>query len=404
MTENLTRKFVNFFKLETSSGIILLGITLISLIISNTGFYPIYKEILTIPITIKVGSFAIDKPLLLWINDGLMAIFFCSITIEIKQKFLYSPTSNYKELLSQIKFPAIGALGGILVPALIYVLINISTPELLRGWAIPTATDIAFSLAILSLFGNRIPLYLKLFLVALAVMDDLSTILVIALFYTSKLSILSLLLALTGCVILFIFNRLKVNYTIAYVWIGVFLWVCMIKSGVHATLTGFVFGLALTRESKEGHSHSPLSLIEHELKYWVPYFILPVFIFANAGVPLGEISFSKLLEPLSLGIALGLAVGKPLGVGGFVYMAHKMKIIILPDDFNWKIFSGVIMLTGIGFTMSLFVGTLAFEEEKIRSIRIGVLVGSFIAASIGYILLSIFTKNISPKSDNKIIT
>jgi NhaA family Na+:H+ antiporter len=404
MTENLTKKFINFFKLETSSGITLLSVTLISLILSNTGFYPTYKEILTIPIIIKIGNFIIDKPILLWINDGLMAIFFCAITIEIKQKFLYSPTSDYKELFSQIKLPAIGALGGVLVPALIYVAVNIFTPELLRGWAIPTATDIAFSLAILSLFGNRIPLYLKLFLVALAVIDDLSTILVIALFYTSKLSISALLLALAGSAILLILNRCKTSYTIAYVWVGVFLWICMIKSGVHATLTGVVVGLALPRSAKEGHSHSPLMLIEHELKYWVPYFILPVFIFANAGVPLGEISFGKLLEPLSLGIALGLAVGKPLGVGGFVYAAHKMKMVILPDDFNWKLFSGVIFLTGIGFTMSLFVGTLAFEEEKIRSIRIGVLVGSFISALIGYILLFIFTRSVSRESDNRIIT
>lgn len=404
MQENITNKFVKFFKLETSSGIVLLSITLISLILSNSGFYPIYKEILTIPVIIKIGSFAIDKPILLWINDGLMAIFFCSITIEIKQKFLYSPTNNYKELVSQIKFPAIGALGGILVPALIYVLINSFTPQFLRGWAIPTATDIAFSLAILSLFGNRIPLYLKLFLVALAVMDDLSTILVIALFYTSKLSILSLSFALAGSIILFILNRLKVTYTIAYIWIGIFLWVCMIKSGVHATLTGVIVALALPRISKSEHSHSPLMLIEHELRLWVPYFILPLFIFANAGVPLGEISFGKLLEPLSLGIAVGLALGKPLGVSGFVYIAHKMKWISLPEDFDWKLFGGVAMLTGIGFTMSLFVGTLAFGEELIRSIRIGVLVGSVIAAIIGYAILYIFTKNKKPTLENKIIT
>ena len=385
--------FIQFFKLEAASGIILIIITILTLLISNSSLYPLYKNVLTIPVIVQIGSFGLDKPILLWINDGLMAIFFCSVAIEIKRKILQDKNSDYKTVLSQVKLPAIGALGGIIIPALIFVIINIFDHKFLRGWAIPTATDIAFSLAILSLFGSKIPPFFKLFLVMLAVIDDLVAIIIIALFYTSNLSVFSLSLAFIGLVILFILNRLKVNYIMSYVWVGAFLWVCMIKSGVHATLTGVVVGFALPITSNNQNSLSPLIIIEHELQRWVPYFILPLFVLANAGVPLSDVSFAKLLEPLSLGIALGLAVGKPLGVILFVLWAKRIDIISLPNDFDLKLFIATAMLTGIGFTMSLFIGTLAFEETLIMSIRIGVLTGSTIAAIAGGLLIATAIKN-----------
>lgn len=375
-------KLTNFFKLEAAGGIILLIVTACALIISNSFLYPWYKSILTTPISVQVGEFGINKPVLLWVNDGLMAIFFCLVAIEIKKKLF----SNPEHLKEQVAFPVIGALGGVVVPALIFLLFNMEKPENIRGWAIPTATDIAFSLGVLSLFGSRVPTSLKLFLVLLAVIDDLSAIIVIALFYSSKISLLSLAFAGIGCCALFILNRYKVPYIVWYIIIGIFLWVCMVKSGVHATLTGVVVGLALPMHTKDD-MQSPLEKMEHDMKNWVAYFHLPLFAFANAGVPLTEVSFGKLLEPLALGIALGLFIGKPLGVIGFVWLGCKMKLFKFPEGVNWLMFSGVALLTGIGFTMSLFIGTLAFEEELMVDIRIGVLTGSFLATAVGSFLI-----------------
>jgi NhaA family Na+:H+ antiporter len=386
-TAENTSQLVNFFKLEAASGIILIAVTILALVISNSVFYPLYKAFLTTPLSIQFGELGLNKPVLLWINDGLMAIFFCSVAVEIKKK-LFSDPQKMKE---QITFPAIGALGGVIVPALIFLFFNINHPENMRGWAIPTATDIAFSLGVLALFSTRVPVSLKLFLVLLAVIDDLSAIIIIALFYTGKLSLLSLALAAVGCVALFALNRFKVNATIWYIMVGFFLWVCMVKSGVHATLTGVIVGLSLPMHAKGGMP-SPLDKMEHDMKYWVAYFHLPLFAFANAGVPLTEISFGRLMEPLALGIALGLFIGKPLGVMGFTWLAYKMKLFRFPEGINWLMFIGVAVLTGIGFTMSLFIGTLAFEEELMVRIRIGVLTGSFLAAGVGCLLIWLATR------------
>lgn len=384
---NSRNRIIEFFKLETSAAVILAAVTLLALIISNTPLYVPYSEILTTPISVQIGSAGLNKPILLWINDGLMAIFFCLVAIEIKRKVFAAPDIGWPDLA----LPSIGALGGIAVPAMIFLAINANHPEFRDGWAIPAATDIAFSLGVLMLLGNRVPESLKLFLIMLAVMDDLAAIVIIALFYTSKLSILSLGLASIGVLTLLAMNRYRVQYTIAYIWVGIFLWVCMVKSGVHATLTGVILGFALPMGVKGDHGISPSVQMEHDLKYWVTYMHLPLFAFANAGVPLTGVSIAMFAEPIPLGIALGLFIGKPLGVTVFVYLGTLFKLVRLPQYVSWTQFIGVAILTGIGFTMSLFIGTLAFGEELIMRIRLGVLAGSFAAALTGYIMLRYFS-------------
>ena len=382
-THDTPSLIIRFFKMETSGAIILAVFTIAALVISNSPLYPIYREILTTPISVQIGSAGLNKPILLWINDGLMGIFFCLVAIEIKRKVFAAPDISWP----QLALPGIGALGGIAVPAMIYMAINANHPEYHSGWAIPAATDIAFSLGIIMLLGNRVPDSLKLFLIMLAVMDDLAAIIIIALFYTHNLSIFSLSLAAIGTIVLIVMNRFGVKYTIAYIWVGIFLWVCMVKSGVHATLTGVILGFALPMHVKGEHGVSPSKQMEHDLHFWVTYMHLPLFAFANAGVPLTGVSPGLLLEPLPMGIALGLLIGKPLGVTSLVFLGTKFKWIKLPEGATWPQFFGVAVLTGVGFTMSLFIGTLAFEESLIMRIRIGVLAGSFAAALIGYLIL-----------------
>jgi len=384
----MTNRITDFFKLETAGAILLIIATILALVISNSFLYEHYKQFLITPISISIADFSLNKPILLWINDGLMAIFFCYIAIEIKNKIIINDRIGW----SQLSFPTIGAVGGILVPAAIYLAININHKEYYNGWAIPTATDIAFSLGVLTLLGSRIPSHLKLFLVMLAVIDDLSTIITISIFYSHDLSLTSLLMALIGTIGLFILNKAKVTKVSPYIFIGVFIWVCMIKSGVHATLTGVIVGLLLPTKAIGEHGLSPATKVEHTLIPWNNYFILPVFAFANAGVPFTGLSFSLLSETLPLGVLLGLVIGKPLGVLLFVYAGAKLKIITLPQEYKLMPFVGVAVLTGIGFTMSLFVGTLAFGEELMVRIRLGVLLGSLISACLGYFILRTYTK------------
>lgn len=379
---------IQFFKLETAGAFILAALTLIALVISNSPLYEVYRDILTTPISVSVGSAGLNKPILLWINDGLMAIFFCLVAIEIKRKVFANPDIGWR----QLAFPATGAMGGLLVPALIFLAFNADYPEYRDGWAIPSATDIAFSLGVLTLLGDRVPGSLKLFLIMLAVIDDLAAIVIIALFYTSDLSLFALSLAGLGVAVLALMNRFKVVYTIAYIWVGVFLWVCMVKSGVHATLTGVLVGFALPMGVRGEHGVSPSNQMEHDLKFWVNYIHLPLFAFANAGVPLAGVNLAMLMEPLPLGIALGLFLGKPLGVSLFVWLGSRMHLFNLPEGVTWRQFFGVAVLTGIGFTMSLFIGTLAFGDELIMRIRIGVLLGSLLAAVVGVAILLATTK------------
>lgn len=374
-----------FLRLEAAGGILLVTAAGLAMVLSNTGAADAYVGFLDTPVAVLVGGFEIYKPLLLWINDGLMAVFFLLVGLEIKREVLQGELSS----LGQAALPGIGAIGGMAVPALVYTAFNVWDPARMAGWAIPAATDIAFALGVLALLGRRAPASLKLFLLALAVMDDLGAIVIIALFYTTDLSGLALGLAAAGVAALAALNLLGVRRLAPYMLVGTFVWVCVLKSGVHATLAGVVVGLAVPLRGV-ADQEPPLSRLEHMLHPWVAYAILPVFAFANAGVPLAGLSPSALLEPVPLGIALGLFLGKQAGVFAFCWAAIKGGWAQLPEGANWRQFYGVSVLTGIGFTMSLFIGTLAFPDEGGHGagVRLGVLAGSLLSAAVGYFVLA----------------
>ncbi|VAW66109.1 Na+/H+ antiporter NhaA type [hydrothermal vent metagenome] len=383
----------DFLKKESSSGVLLIFVTLLALILKNSALSELYSGFLHTPVEVRFGALHIAKPLLLWINDGLMAIFFLLIGLEVKRELLEGHLSS----LSQISLPAFAAFGGMVVPALVYVWFNIGNEQGMRGWAIPTATDIAFALGILSLLGNRIPVSLKIFLMALAIIDDLGAIVIIALFYTVELSTRSIVIAAISLSILIIMNRMAVTRKIAYFIVGMVLWVSVLKSGVHATLAGvaLAFCIPLNGKDEKGVNISPSKEIEHDLHYWVAFFILPLFAFVNAGVDLRQISLDQMWGPVPLGIMLGLFVGKQLGVFGFSWLAIKLKLAKLPENSNWVKLYGVSVLTGIGFTMSLFVDSLAFEDDTLyqQADKLAVLIGSFSAGIVGYLVLRM-TKNV----------
>ncbi len=373
-----------FLRLEASGGILLVLAAVLALIWSNSPAAAVYVNLLDTPVVVQVGALKIAKPLLLWINDGLMAIFFMLVGLEIKREVLQGELSS----LGQAALPGIAAIGGMAVPALVYVAINIGTPATLSGWAIPAATDIAFALGVLALAGRRVPSSLKIFLLALAVMDDLGAIVIIAIFYSGDLSLTALGLAAAGILGLGLLNLFGVRRLAPYMLVGLFLWVAVLKSGVHATLAGVVIGMAVPLRGRSGTDHSPLRHLEHMLHPWVAFGILPLFAFANAGVSLAGLTFGSLLEPVPLGIALGLFVGKQIGVVGFSWAAMRTGMARLPEGATWGQFYGVAVLTGIGFTMSLFIGTLAFPEVGYSAgVRLGVLSGSLVSAVVGYALL-----------------
>jgi NhaA family Na+:H+ antiporter len=335
-------------------------------------------------VALTIDGAGISKPLLLWINDGLMAIFFLLVGLEIKREVVEGELSSVRKAA----LPAIAAAGGMAVPALMYAVLNWGDPQTMRGWAIPTATDIAFAVGVLALMGDRVPASLKIFLLALAILDDLGAIVIIAFFYTDNLSALSLALAAVALGGLIALNRAGVTRRAAYVVFGVFLWVCVLKSGVHATLAGVALALAIPLDARDAHGESPLRSLEHSLHPWVSYAILPLFAFANAGVSLSGISLASLMEPLPLGIAAGLFVGKQAGVMGAAWIAVRVRAVTLPDGVTWQHFYGTALLTGIGFTMSLFIGTLAFDDPAFaNSVRIGVLGGSLLSALAGALVL-----------------
>lgn len=372
-----------FLRLEAAGGIILLFTALLAVVLDNSPLAWLYDGLLATPVEVRVGALELAKPLLLWINDGLMAVFFFLVGLEIKREVLRGHLSSW----GQAALPGFGALGGILVPALIYAAINWDNPETLKGWAIPAATDIAFALGILSLLGDRVPIALKVFLLALAIIDDLGAIVIIALFYTADLSLSALGIAVVCLVVLLTLNLFNVVRIAAYVIVGVILWVGVLKSGVHATLAGVVLALAIPLDVK-GVRKSPLEELEHKLHPWVAFGIMPLFAFANAGVSFGGMSFGSLFDPLPLGILAGLFVGKQLGVFTFTYGATRLGWCKLPADVSWLQFYGVALLTGVGFTMSLFIGTLAFvDPAQSTGVRLGVLVGSGLSAVCGYMLL-----------------
>jgi NhaA family Na+:H+ antiporter len=380
----LITKIQDFIKLECSAGVLLLFAAIMALIASNSIASTVYGEFLSVPVAIQIGALAIDKPLLLWINDGLMAVFFFLVGLEIKREVLQGELSS----LDKAMLPVFAAVGGMAVPALIYWSFNAGDPEAVRGWAIPAATDIAFALGVLTLFGRRAPVSLKIFLLAVAILDDLGAIIIIALFYTSDLSIEALSLAAAGVACLFILNRSGVKRLTPYAVVGLFIWVCVLKSGVHATLAGVITALAIPLHGRTSDDQAPLHRAEHNLHPWVTYLVLPVFAFANAGVSFDGLSLGSLAEPVPLGIVLGLIIGKPVGVMLMTTLAVRLGLARLPDGSTWRQVAGVACLTGIGFTMSLFIGSLAFESsDAMNAVRLGVLTGSIVSALLGAALL-----------------
>ncbi|MBZ7935622.1 Na+/H+ antiporter NhaA [Campylobacter sp. B0100352/1] len=370
---------------ETFPGILLIFFTLLALLFKNSslGFY--YAEIFHANLTIGFENFKIAKSLELWINDGLIAIFFLCIGLELKYEILRGQLKNIKS----VSLPLFGALGGMIFPALIFTLINHSHDFAMQGWAIPTATDIAFAVGILMLLGNKIPSSLKLFLLSLAIFDDLGAIIIIALFYTDQLSFLAIVICFLCILVLFVLNYLHFTHLSLYVLIGVILWVAMLKSGVHATLAGVIIALFIPLDTpdKKPYLHAVLK----DLNPWVIYFILPLFAFANAGVDIKDMDASVLVSPVSLGIMLGLFLGKQLGVFSFCYLAIKLKLAKLPENIKYSKFYGVCILTGIGFTMSLFIDGLAYKNSDIfeHADKLAILLASFISALIGFIYLKI---------------
>ncbi len=384
MINYLSAPFRWFFKLEAASGLVLLFAAIIALLISNSNLADLYFSTINKYFFLGINQFGLKLTVLHWINDVLMAVFFFFVTLEIKREFLQGELSNIKQAL----LPIIAAVGGMLVPALIYVYINLGDSQTLNGWAIPSATDIAFSLGVLSLLGKRVPLSLKVFLTALAIIDDLGAIVIIALFYSSDLSIKYLLLMLLAFIILLIINKFNVKKFLPYLIVGMFLWDFTHNSGIHATIAGVLLAMTIPHRKQE-KDFSLLIKIEHAISPYVAFGIMPLFAFANAGVSLEGLSLESLLDKVPLGIVLGLFVGKQLGVFIFSYVSIKLKIAQMPTNSNWFNFYGVGILTGIGFTMSLFVGNLAFIEnmQYMDGVKIGVLAGSLLSTLTGYFLI-----------------
>ena len=386
-------KFNLFLKHESSSGILLIVATSLALLLSNTSLASLYEAFLHLPVSVRIGSLHLDKSLYHWVNDGLMAIFFLLIGLEIKRETIQGRLSS----IQQIALPSIAAIGGMVVPAAIYLAWNSQHPIAINGWAIPTATDIAFALGILSLLGNRVPTSLKIFLMALAIIDDLGAIVIIAIFYTTDLSILSIAMAGLSLIALIALNRFGITRKSAYFMLGTILWVSVLKSGVHATLAGVILALTIPLHGKnEKHEDiSPAKALEHGLHVWVAFLILPLFAFVNAGVNIGDISLSQMTASVPMGIMFGLFVGKQLGVFGFSWIAIKMKWVVLPEGASWLQLYGVSILTGIGFTMSLFIVSLAFEDDSLfhYTDKFAILIASLLSGSIGYMILRLCKNN-----------
>ena len=384
MINTLSKPFKWFFQLEAASGLVLLIAAIIALVISNSNLSELYFSTLEQYLFIGVNNFGLKLSVHHWINDLLMAVFFFFVTLEIKREFIQGELSNLKKAL----LPIIGAVGGMVIPALVYISINLGNSETLNGWAIPSATDIAFSLGILSLLGSRVPISLKIFLTALAIIDDLGAILIIAFFYSGDLSISYLSLILISYILLLILNKFGIKKFIPYLIIGSFMWFFTYKSGIHATIAGVLLATTIPHRAKE-KDFSLLIKLEHAISPYVAFIIMPIFAFANAGVNLTGLSFSSLLDPVPLGILLGLFVGKQVGVMVISYIAVKLGAAQMPDKSNWLSLYGVSILTGIGFTMSLFVGNLAFVEntQYMDGVKIGVLSGSLLSTIFGYFIL-----------------
>lgn len=396
----MTQAFIRareFFRWEPSAGLFLMFAAVMALIANNSFASGLYAGFLDTPVEIQVGALEIAKPLVLWINDGLMAVFFFLVGLEIKRELLQGELSSF----DKAALPVLAAIGGMVGPALIFIALNFGSPATMDGWAIPAATDIAFALGILALLGSRVPASLKILLLAIAIIDDLGAILIIALFYTPSLSLSALAYAGASLVGLIALNRSGVKTIAPYVLLGTIMWVCVLKSGVHATLAGVITALAVPIHGRTKDEESPLLKMEHGLQPWVAFLIIPVFAFANAGVSFAGITLESLLSPLPLGIALGLFVGKQVGVFGLAYAAVKLGFAGLPKGANWAQVYGIACLTGIGFTMSLFIGTLAFDDASMMNdVRLGVILGSLMSAIVGVGALLASTQSVSAKQSN----
>jgi len=389
----MKQKVSKFLQSESVGGVLLIFTTIFALLLVNSPFEGVYHWFLHLHLGVRVGDLFLDKTLLHWINDGLMAFFFFVVGLELKREIIDGHLSSLKE----VALPAIGAIGGMVIPASIYIFFNISDEIAIEGWAIPTATDIAFALGILSLLGKRVPLSLKIFLMALAIIDDLGAIVVIALFYTNEISILSSYIALGSFITLMLFNYLGYSRKSLYFMVGLILWISVLKSGVHATLAGvaLAFTIPFSAIDEKGEKSYPIQEIEEGLHPWVTFFILPIFAFVNAGVDLRSIEISQMANPVPLGIMLGLFLGKQIGVFGFSFIAIKLKIASLPRGSSWFMLYGVSILTGIGFTMSLFIDSLAFADDTLflYTDKLAILLGTSLSATIGYIVLRIAIPN-----------
>lgn len=386
MKNHKNSSIAKFFRQESAGGILIVSAAFLAILLANSPFYSLYKMLIDTPVSIKIGALEIAKPLLLWVNDGLMAIFFFLVGIELKREILEGELSNIRKIV----LPGLGAVGGMVGPAAIYIILNIDDPIALKGWAIPAATDIAFALGLLSLLGSKVPASLKAFLTSLAIFDDIGAILIIAFFYTSKISFIALIIAAVCILILFLFNKGSVVNKSLYIAVGVVMWVAMLKSGVHATLAGIILAMFIPMYSPIDPGRSPLKSMEHDLHPAVTFFILPTFAFCNAGINIEGLGMEQFLHQIPLGIALGLFIGKQLGVFSFCWIGIKLRFAELPKEISWVSLYGTGMLCGIGFTMSLFIASLAFEETGVNLMfdeRLGIILGSLASGILGYSIL-----------------
>lgn len=383
---------VRFLEQESAGGILLGIAALLAIILANTPLNAYYVMLLDTTVAVQVGALEVNKPLLLWVNDGLMAVFFLLVGLELKREFVEGELSEPKSII----LPGLGAIGGMAFPAAIYLYFNWDNPETVGGWAIPAATDIAFALGVLSLLGSRVPISLKIFLTSLAIFDDIGAIVIIALFYTSNISATALLVSAFCIVALYFLNRRGVFQKSLYIFFGIIMWVSLLKSGVHATLAGVVLAMFIPLKCEREPDISPLKTLEHDLHALVAWFILPVFAFCNSGISFSGVGMNDILHPMPLGIILGLIVGKQIGVFGLCWLGIKLKLAELPAGMSFSSLYGTAALCGIGYTMSLFIGSLAFEGGGIENMldeRIGIIVGSVVSGIIGYLILKFSLKD-----------
>lgn len=386
---NEKQSFINeFFQAESAGGILLMFTAVLALILANSPLAHLYNALIDTPVSVRVGELVIDKPMLLWINDGLMAIFFFLIGLELKRELVEGELSSF----SSVVLPGVGAIGGMLIPAAIYILFNRDDTVALNGWAIPAATDIAFALGILSLLGPGVPTSLKIFLTSLAIFDDIGAVVIIALFYTADLSLASLAIVAMCIVVLALFNWRGMDSRSLYLWVGLVMWIATLKSGVHATLAGVVLAMFIPLKSERNPEKSPLRDLEHDLHTLVAYLVLPIFAFANAGISLVGVGVEEILHSVPMGIAAGLFIGKQVGVFGFCWLVIKLGWVALPSGISWLMLYGAAALCGVGFTMSMFIGSLAFEQTGVNLLfdeRLGIIVGSVLSGLLGYAILRI---------------